>query len=92
MFLLDAIPQNIKDNENPKTGVIVKIILFECRGLIVSFKKSFSASAKGCNNPKYPTLLGPFRTCMYLNIFRSKRVVKATLTNTHNIQPSPEIK
>lgn len=36
--------------------------------------KSFNASLKGCKIPIIPTLLGPFRICIYLKIFRSRIV------------------
>lgn len=41
--------------------------------------KSLIASLKGCKVPNIPTLFGPFRIWIYLNIFRSKIVKKATL-------------
>jgi len=44
--------------------------------------KSLIASLKGCGIPAIPTLLGPFRNCLYLRIFRSRRVIKATFTRT----------
>lgn len=40
--------------------------------------KSFTPSATGCNNPHRPTMLGPFRSCIYPSTFRSSRVKKAT--------------
>lgn len=39
---------------------------------------SFIPSATGCNSPYGPTVLGPFRSCMYPNTFRSSNVKKAT--------------
>lgn len=35
--------------------------MFASLGLDCSFRKSFSASARGCGKPIIPTLLGPFR-------------------------------
>jgi hypothetical protein len=40
-------------------GAIIKIILFDKTGIIVSLTINFTASAIGCNKPKKPTKLGP---------------------------------
>lgn len=47
-------------------------------GFVASFVMSFSPSAIGCNRPKGPTRLGPFRCCIYPRSFRSSRVRNAT--------------
>ena len=43
-------------------------------GLISSLVSNFSASAIGCNKPKGPTRLGPWRTCMKPKSLRSHSV------------------
>jgi hypothetical protein len=54
----------------------------ETVGDVVSFVKSFTASARGWGIPAHPTLLGPLRIWIYPNTFRSSKVKKATPTNT----------
>ena len=49
-------------------------------GESICFKKSLTASAIGCKNPITLTLLGPSRYWEYPKIFRSNKVIKATLT------------
>jgi len=39
--------------------------------------KSLRASARGCGSPAIPTLLGPFRVCIYPNALRSRSVKNA---------------
>lgn len=53
--------------------------LFLDEGYNSSFENNFTASAKGWRIPKYPTLFGPFRSCLKDKNFRSRRVKKATL-------------
>ena len=55
-------------------GAIIKIILFEKTGIIVSFNINFIASAIGCNKPKIPTKLGPLRRCILPNTFLSTKI------------------
>lgn len=50
-------------------------------GHLISLVYNFTASDKGCKIPMIPTLLGPKRICIYPKIFRSKRVINATLTS-----------
>ena len=38
-----------------------------------SFANNLIASQNGCNRPTIPILFGPFRICIYLNSFCSKR-------------------
>lgn len=54
--------------------------------------KSFTPSATGCNSPYGPTMLGPFRSCMYPSTFRSNRVKKATAIKIGIIYMSGGIK
>jgi len=46
-----------------------------------SFKINLKPSAKGCNNPRNPTIFGPRRCCNEAIIFRSNNVKKAILIN-----------
>lgn len=46
-------------------------------GFICSFVNSLRASAKGWGRPNSPTLFGPFRSCAYPRILRSRRVKNA---------------
>jgi len=43
--------QLIKDRVKAKIGAKIKIPMFACVGKIVSFEKSLSPSAIGCNKP-----------------------------------------
>ena len=43
-------------------------------------EKSFKASAKGCNTPLNPTLVGPLRCWAKAKILRSNKVKNATIT------------
>lgn len=45
-------------------GVIMNRIGEDVEGRIGSLMNSLSPSARGCNRPKGPTTLGPFRPCM----------------------------
>lgn len=49
------------------------------RLIMVSFNAILSPSAKGCNIPKKPTVLGPILLCTLDINFRSNKVKKATL-------------
>lgn len=69
----------------PKTGAIIKIILFECVGIIVSFVNNFTPSANGCKIPPIPVVVGPFLNCIDPSTFLSAKVTKATLINTGTI-------
>lgn len=75
----------VQDNNIKKSANIglkknkSKLALYGCT---ISFKKSLIASLKGWNTPIKNTLLGPFRACLNLKTFRSKRVTKATLIST----------
>lgn len=51
-------------------------------GLLNSLVNSFTASENGWRNPKADALLGPFRSCLSPNTFRSNRVKNATHTST----------
>ncbi len=63
-----------KLKENVKTGAKINNKKFALRGIIGSLKINFKPSAKGCNKPKKPTTLGPFRRWTEAIIFRSARV------------------
>lgn len=83
-------------NHIAKAKVIISIGLkmkidFSTLINIHSFVINLIASEIGCNNPIIPVLLGPFRDCKYLRIFRSNKVRKATLTRIHIIQRQPPI-
>jgi len=60
-------------------GAMKNWILLDILGIITSFEKSLIASLNGCNKPIILTLLGPLRIWLYPKIFRSSRVMKATL-------------
>lgn len=60
-------------------GLIKKICKFDFKFIEISFVKSLIASEIGCKIPINAVLLGPFRFCEYLRIFRSMRVKKAIL-------------
>lgn len=66
--------QATKLKENDTIGDKIKIKVFAVKGNIVSFTNNFKASAKGCNNPKYPTTLGPLLRCIIPNTLRSNKV------------------
>ena len=66
--------QSIKEIIKPITGASRYIILLACVGRIVSLANNFIPSAKGCNNPKTPTTLGPFLICIEPKTFLSANV------------------
>jgi hypothetical protein len=66
------------------TGANKKINLFAVAGIIASLNNNFTPSARGCNNPKNPTILGPFLRCIAPNIFLSANVKNATLIKIGN--------
>ncbi len=43
----------IEENKNINT--------LELLGIMISFNNNFKPSARGCNNPKKPTIFGPLR-------------------------------
>ena len=55
-------------------GAMTKRGLSACAGTRSSLKKVLIPSAMGCNRPKGPTRLGPYRTWMRPRILRSARV------------------
>lgn len=59
-------------------GEMVNRIGDDMVGLVGSFMISLIPSAIGCRSPMGPTMLGPFRSCMYPRILRSSRVKNAT--------------
>jgi len=79
-------PKGITANVNKlKINVIIGAIINKFKeaneGKIVSFDINLTASAKGCNNPINPTLLGPIRRCIAARTLRSMRVKNATASN-----------
>lgn len=76
---------NVSDNISASIGVNRKRAGEEVEGYTGSLINSLIPSAIGCNNPKGPTMLGPFRSCIYPSIFRSIRVKKATAKRTGTI-------
>lgn len=68
----------IMDKHGPDRYII--ILFIDC--LLVSFVRSFIASAIGWVTPKINSLFGPFRYCEKPMILRSIRVKKATLSST----------
>jgi hypothetical protein len=71
-----------KDKLIANEGPSKKKLLLPTKGVTISLENNLMASLNGCTNPTNPTLLGPLRSCEYPRIFRSKRVIKATLTKT----------
>ena len=57
-------------------GAITNIILLALFGIIGSFKSNFRKSATGCNNPKGPTILGPFLNCTAAHYYLSPYIPK----------------
>lgn len=51
-------------------------------GVPNSLKINLPPSATGCNKPKYLTLLGPFRDCIYPITLRSSKVKKGIAIKT----------
>ena len=60
-----------------RVGAIINKDIEVVKGRIGSFINNFMASANGCKMPYGPTMLGPFRSCMYPKILRSTNVRKA---------------
>lgn len=56
------IPHNINVKNNPMSGAIQNILIFDNDGVDRSFINNFIASAKGCGIPVILTLFGPFRS------------------------------
>lgn len=69
--------QSIRIRIRAKMGAPIKGAMLDLVGEVCSLVRSFSTSAKGWGIPAIPTLLGPFRSCMYPSIFRSSSVKKA---------------
>lgn len=59
-------------------GIIRNKVWEDVEGRTGSLIKSFNPSAIGWRRPIGPTMLGPFRNCMYPRTFRSTRVKNAT--------------
>lgn len=78
-------------NSNVRIGAIIKRILFEGTGRIVSLIINLSPSAKGCNIPQNPTTFGPLRRCNVPKNFRSTKVKKATAINKGTINNNARI-
>jgi len=66
--------QDTKLNTNINNGAKRKMFEFEVLGIKSSLVNNFKPSANGCNNPKIPTIFGPFRLCAAAIIFRSANV------------------
>lgn len=62
---------------NDSVGAMMNREIEVVRGRMGSFINSFMASANGCKMPYGPTMLGPFRSCIYPKILRSTNVRKA---------------
>lgn len=72
----------VRARVSASVGVIRNRAGDEVDGRMGSLINSFTPSAIGCNNPYGPTMFGPFRSCIYPNTFRSRRVRNATANNT----------
>lgn len=64
-------------NVRDRVGAIINSEIDVVRGRMGSFINSFIASANGWKIPYGPTMLGPFRNCIYPKILRSTSVKKA---------------
>jgi hypothetical protein len=71
--------QNLNIRGNERNGLIINNKLLLLIVKIDSLNKSLIPSKRGWGIPRKSTLLGPTRFCLYLKIFRSKRVMNATL-------------
>jgi len=76
--------QSINITRMAVRGAARNNVFIACVTKILSFVKSFIASANGCGVPIYPTLFGPFRVWIYDRIFRSSRVKKPTVSAKHS--------
>lgn len=63
-------------------GISINRICEEVEGRIGSLINSFKPSAIGWSRPIGPTILGPFRSCIYPKTFRSTKVKNATANST----------
>ena len=61
------------------------MILLVNLNMLHSLERSLIASLKGCKVPQSPTFSGPFRICLKPIIFRSNKVLKATLKRTPKV-------
>ncbi len=77
--------QLAKAKAKVNTGANIKIRMLELLGSTVSFKNNFKPSANGCNNPKNPTIFGPWRRWIAAKTWRSIKVKYATAINKGNI-------
>jgi hypothetical protein len=76
------VSQTQRTNTNLTIGLAQKIKLCPLVGNIKFLTNNFTASLMGCKKPIKDGLLGPNRLCEYPKIFRSSKVIKATLINT----------
>lgn len=74
--------QTKRENKIANAGPKLKALVFLMAGASGSFENNLIASLNGCSSPPNLTLLGPLRSCEYPKIFRSIRVIKATLIST----------
>lgn len=77
LYLWGYKDHNIKIKMRAKIGAPTNGAILDTEGDVCSFVSNFSTSANGWGIPAIPTLLGPFRSCMYPRVFRSRRVKKA---------------
>lgn len=69
-----------------RVGAIINRVGEDISGCSGSLVNSLIASAIGCNSPYGPTILGPFRSCIYPRVLRSNSVRKATARSTGTIR------
>jgi hypothetical protein len=70
--------QDRRLRKNVSIGARAKLTGFDDEGITVSLANNFKPSAMGCNRPKNPTTLGPFRCCIADITLRSAAVRNAT--------------
>lgn len=75
----------VKASVSARIGAIINIVTDEVVGRNGSLINSFTASAIGWRRPYGPTILGPFRSCIYPRTFRSIKVRNATARSTGTI-------
>lgn len=77
--------QRVRARVSARIGVARNKNGEDVEGRTGSLINNLTPSAIGCNKPYGPTTLGPFRSCMYPNTFRSSRVKNATASRTGTI-------
>ena len=75
---LESLKVNINAKSKANPGAAINLLVTTIPIRVAPLLKSLTTSAKGCRSPNVPTFMGPTRTWLKLNNFRSNRVKKAT--------------